>query len=219
MKNNISDSLKDKCKIIITPCYNPINSIYTIIKRENDPTTIIVCIKNGYIYPNNLDKEIRKCFKRFPSSAHCLSLMKFKSINYFEYININGNIGDIYESSYLIAFKRYFFKNDFTSYLNILLKYDYCKYYEELLIANYLAKYKIQIRCINKKKFNKFLIGKIAIYEKIHTTSGLNNRIIYNYYKIIQLLGKLTMLYLKNSIRIQDYFRYLSNNPYNIPLY
>ena len=210
----IDDDIRERCKIILCPKYNPFNHIYQTLVREHDKQTIMICMKSGYIYPNNIEKEVRKAFKRFPPSAHSMSLMKFKSINFFDYITINGNVGDIYENDYFIAFKRDFFKSDFIEYLNIMIQLKDTYSTEELVISNYLNKYKIPIRCIFKKKCNRNLVKKLCKYECIHTLSGLNVRMIQNYCKIIQQLDRTYNLYLRNSIRVHECLQCVSSNQY-----
>ena len=56
-----------------------------VLSKEVNPETIIVSFEVGISYPIETLKEIRKSFKRFPMSAHTISLMKFKSINYLVY--------------------------------------------------------------------------------------------------------------------------------------
>jgi hypothetical protein len=210
----IDQDIRERCKIIECPRYHPFNHIYYILSKEDDPQTIIVAMRSGYVYPDCIEKEIKKSFKRFPISAHCLSVMKFKSINFFDYITIHGNVGDIYENDYLIAYKRGFLKRDFIGYLDILLKNNSAIYSEEIVISNYFNKYKIPIRCIYKKKCNRGLIKKYFRYQSVHTPSGLNYNKINNYLQVVQLLDNSYNLYLRNSIRIHECMRCLSNNHY-----
>ena len=156
--NQVPIYLREKCVINICPNDNAINKIYPVLIKEHDPNTIIINIDPCVIVPKNIKKEVKKCLKRFPNSALSICALRFKSVNFFEISRTHGNVSNIFDSSYLIVYKRSFFKTDFRSYLGIVYKYNYCLLADDLIISNYLAKYKIPIRCLFKKKIKYYLI-------------------------------------------------------------
>lgn len=194
-----------------------IYNIWNILKMETSPETIIVSLSAGMIYPNEMIKEIKKSFKRFPNCVNCVALMKLKSISFFEYMIINGNVGDLFEITYPICFRRYFFKNDFTTYLQYLYK-NGCYGSDELILCNYLNKYKIPIRCINRKKLKMALLRDLTNTERIHTNSGLNFQIISKLAKNINILSNTRCLYLTHSHCIHECYQYLRRNSYNLAI-
>ena len=71
---------------------------------------------------------------------------------------------------------------------SFLSKSEQCLYSDNLLIINYLQKYKINIRCLTKKNYNANLIKYSLRKDLLYTNSGLNFKIVYKYYLVIQIL-------------------------------
>jgi len=204
------------CDVIFCPDLGPILKLLPILDKELNPETIIITLENGVIYPKNMTKAFIQSFKRNNQSAYANCIYKFKSINYFQPITINNNIADIFESTHGVAYLRGFFKNDIISYISFFTKYDFCFYADNVLIMNYLQKYKIHVRCINKKNYNANIIKYSSRGDTLYTSSGLNFKIVFKYYKVIETLQKYNMLYLRNPRSIIDCLRYLSSRPYTV---
>ena len=216
-KDLIPEWMKICCEVIFCQDIGPILKLLPVLDIETDPSTIIVTVENGVVYPKNMAKVYLQAFKKNIISAYANSVYKFKSINYFQPIIINNNVGDIFESSNGVGYLRSFFRNDIKSYISFLSKSEQCLYSDNLLIINYLQKYKINIRCLTKKNYNANLIKYSLRKDLLYTNSGLNFKIVYKYYLVIQILQKNNILYLKNPRAILDNLRYLVNRPYNVP--
>ena len=110
------------------------------------------------VYPKSMAKEFLQAFRRLPDSVYASCVYKFKSINYFQPITINGNVGDSYEGARGVGYLRRFFRPDFESYLSLIMKFEACLYSDSLIIMNYLQRYKISVRSLVKKGYNMNLV-------------------------------------------------------------
>ena len=162
-------------------------------------------------------KEFLQAFRRLPDSVYASCVYKFKSINYFQPITINGNVGDSYEGARGVGYLRRFFRPDFESYLSLIMKFEACLYSDSLIIMNYLQRYKISVRSLVKKGYNMNLVIPRLKKEELYTPSGLSYKIIFKYYQVILFLVHHNLLHLRNPSSIIECLRYLVSRPYNVP--
>ena len=153
----VPEWMKICCEVIFCQDIGPIIKILPILEREPHPSTIIVTVENGIIYPKNMAKTFIQIFRKNTQSVYAINVYKFKSINYFQPITINNNVGDIFDGVNGVGYLRGFFRNDINTYISIINKYEACVYSDYLIICNYLQKYKINIS--KKKKFIKLVTG------------------------------------------------------------
>ena len=158
---HIPEWLSELCTIIFFNYKEPIINILGILKLEQNPNTIIISVKNGMIYPKSMCKCLKQAIRKTKNYIYATFVYKFKSVNYFQQISINNNIGDVYEDNYGVVFLRSHFRNDFFTYYNYLREYESCKYSVPIIIMNYLQKYKIQVRCILKKNYNHNIVTPV----------------------------------------------------------
>ena len=214
----IPEWITNICKVtLIPPSQNILgnfNKILPLLDYEKNPDTIIVSLDTGIIYPNGMVRNIIAAFKRFPESAHAPKMFKFKSVNYYQPVSINGNVGDIYDSSYGISFKRSFLKRDFTSYVNLLIKRGCYHECDNLLITNYLLRYKIPVRCICRKFYNTSKIQLLTRKPQFYSNTGLNLTLINKHRQIVQLLQQIGLLALRNPHTIAEAIRHLTSGKY-----
>ena len=169
------------------------------------------------LYPKSMCKLLKQAILKNKNYIYATFVYKFKSINYFQQVAINNNIGDMYEDNYGVVFMRSYFRDDFGIYYDYLRKYDCCKVSVPIIITNYLQKYKIQIRCLLRKNYNHNLVEPITNNNLLFQSSGLNYHLITRYYNTIEILRNLSCLYLKNPAAVMECLRFLIKNPYNIP--
>ena len=218
-KERIPNWILDNFEVVLYNYCEPIINILGILNLEQNPDTIIIAVNNGMIYPKCMCKSFKQVILKNKNTIYATFVYKFKSVNYFQQISINNNIGDVYEDNYGVAFLRCHFRNDFIAYYNFLREYEVCKYSVPIIIMNYLQKYKIQVRCLLKKNYNYNLVIPTHNKNLLYLGSGLNYKIIYKYYNTIEILNKLSCLYLKNPIAVVECLRFLIKNPYNIPFH
>jgi hypothetical protein len=117
------------------------------------------------------------------------------------------SIVDILEGKGSVIYHRSIFKEDFKDYINILLNEssNNCRYSDDILIANYLAKYKINRIQLYSQEFNKdinfekkYLLKYSNYADSLH--NGKDN-LVYpkeqRYKKVIQILKEKNMYYLQ----------------------
>ncbi len=212
----IPEWMKICCEVIFCQDIGPILKLLPILDREKDPNTIIVTVENGIIYPKNMSKVFLQLFRRNQQSIYAVQVYKFKSINYFQPITINNGLGDLFDGTYGVGYLRGYFRDDLNTYISLLNKYQPCIYSDYLVITNYLQKYKISIRCLNRKLFNISHMQTRCKKDTLYTSSGLNFKMVFTYYQVIQLLANNNMIYFKNPSNLLQILHYLSSRPYNI---
>ena len=217
--DNIPEWVKCCCDIIFCDNSTPIIKLLPILDIEKEPNTIIVTVEVGVIYPTTLVKYYLNIFQKTQNCCYAPKVYKFKNINYFELVQNNNNMADFFDESYSVGYLRKFFKQDIKTYFSVLNQYNMFHSIFNIKIANYLQKYKINIKCAYKKNFNHNLC-KVNINKNfIITSRGFNYKLIYNYYYLMQFLQKNSILYLKNINSVFDSLNYLIKRPYNIPFY
>ncbi len=111
---------------------------------------------------------------------------------------------DILEGYGSIAYHRSIFKDDFIDYLNKLITNNNCKYSDDILISNYLAKHNINRLQMYSDNFNKDKsIEKKYIFKYSNYNDSLKNGkngLIFNkidrYKRVIQILKDKNLYYL-----------------------
>lgn len=211
-------------KVSLNPCRNwgPILKLLPTIQLESDPNTIIILVEVGYIYPPNMVSHMinlyEPYFKRgLKPSAYSATLYKLKSVSYFQKVIVHNNVGDVYESHEGTVFLRSFFRSDFTSYISHLIKDEACRYSEDLMISNYLYKYKIPIKCCLRKWYHSNLVFPYLKKTRLYMNSGIHFPIIYKFHKSVEYMSQHKMLYLRNSYAILESLRSLVKRPSHIP--
>ena len=211
-------------KVSLNPCRNwgPILKLLPTIQLESDPNTIIILVEVGYIYPPNMVSHMinlyEPYFKRgIKPSAYSATLYKLKSVSYFQKVIVHNNVGDVYESHEGTVFLRSFFRSDFTSYISHLIKDEACRYSEDLMISNYLYKYKIPIKCCLRKWYHSNLVFPYLKKTRLYMNSGIHFPIIYKFHKSVEYMSQHKMLYLRNSYAILESLRSLVKRPSHIP--
>ena len=185
-----------------------------VLERERHPDTIIITVENGMIYPPQMVKQAKAALARCNRSAYACEVYKFKSINYFQRVTVNHNIGDSFEGERGVVYLRNFFRNDFSSYLTLAHISNACRHCPYLLIMNYLQLYKINIRCLARKFYSAALVYPVVNKERLYTNSGLNYKIVSKYAQAIQHLHTKRILYLRNPNAVIECVRHLAMNPY-----
>ena len=211
-------------KITVNPCRNwgPILKLLPTLQLETDPNTIIILVEVGYIYPPNMVSHMINLYEPFfkkgvKPSAYSATLYKLKSVSYFQKVIVHNNVGDIYESHEGTVFLRSFFRSDFTSYISHLIKNEACRYSEDLMISNYLYKYKIPIKCCLRKWYHSNLIFPYLKKTRLYMNSGIHFPIIYKFHRSVEYMSQNKMLYLRNSYAILESLRSLVKRPSHIP--
>ena len=185
------------CDVQFTPDYGLMNRLVPLLTSETDPNTILVTIENGMVYPSGMAQEIRAAFARDADSVYACEVYKFKSINYFERVTVNHNVGDAFEGQKGVAYRRGFFRNDFETYLAIANQPECCRYSDYLVVMNYLQRYKINVRCLSRRLYNANLVYPLLQKESLYTTSGLHYKTIWKYNHIVEYLWSNPGLYLR----------------------
>lgn len=185
-----------------------------VLEHERHPDTIIITVENGMIYPPQMAKQAKVALARCNNSVYACDVYKFKSINYFQRVTVNHNVGDAFEGEKGVVYLRKFFRNDFSSYLTLASSSEACRYSPYLLIMNYLQLYKINVRCLSRKFYNASQVYPVLNKESLYTNSGLNYKIVSKYSQVIQHLNAKHILYLRNPNAVLECVRHLAMNPY-----
>ena len=214
----IPEWLKNSCHVNLLPDRDRVlgnySKIIPVLAKETNPDTIIVALESGVIYPKGMVKNIKAAFRRFPDSAHAPRLFKFKGTAYYQNVTINGNVGDIYDPVYGVAYRRSFFKRDFTSYVSLLLKRGCGSVCDDLLISNYLARYKITLRCILRKFYHSSGVKLLVDKSKFYHNYRLDLKTINLHYQVVCLLQQMRLLSLRNPHVIGEAVRHLNSGQY-----
>lgn len=197
--------------------FSPLLSLVPTLQRELDGNTIIITVENGYIYPKGMAKEFLQVFKKYPDYVYASSVYKFKSVNYFQQVTINGNVGDCFEGARGVGYLRKFFRPDFESYLSMVVGFEACRFSEYLIIMNYLQRYKISVKSLIRKNYNVNLVMAQLRKDELYTSSGLSYKVVFKYYQVIQFLVHHNLLHLRNPNSVVECLRYLVTRPYNVP--
>jgi hypothetical protein len=187
--------------------YGPITSIIPIIKNHNINEDIWITLFHDDIFyeSNHVDTIVNSIhsFNYDKNTVYGFVGFDLDSENNMVY-NSKECCVNVLEGYGSITYHRSVFKDDFISYLNTLLNNDNCKYSDDLIIANYLAKYRINRLQIYPDTFNK----DTSIEKKYQLNYSNKSDALKNgkdnlcflkndrYKRVIQILKEKNMYYL-----------------------
>jgi glycosyltransferase involved in cell wall biosynthesis len=208
-------NLTHNIELLRSDDYGPITKLLPLIQNIKINEDIwLMTFDDDLYYDEKIVETIKNNINKFNNNKkNVYGFIGFNLSNFTGELNsrtssniTEDSIVDILEGKGSIIYHRSVFKEDFKDYINILINEstNNCRYSDDILIANYLAKYKINRIQLYSQEFNKdmnfekkYLLKYSNYPDSLH--NGKDN-LVYpkeqRYKKVIQILKEKNMYYL-----------------------
>lgn len=193
-------NLIPKIEIIRCDDYGPVSKVLSLLSRMDIKEDVwIMTFDDDIIYQKNHLSNLVNSIKDI-NTNEVYGLAGFNIDKDNNFLKQKNSTVDILEGSNTILYHRSIFKSDFTEYINLLINNINCRYSDDIIICNYLAKHKI--------KRNLQCLCSSDIYYKYMVTYSSTNDALCNgkggiilikkmrYKRVIQILKDLDIHYL-----------------------
>ena len=148
--------VRDK-KITINHCgedKGPIMKLFPTIFLENDPESIIISIDDDNCYGKHMIEELCKYSSQYNNAAFGSSGLILTNDHQSMSHSVHLNNVTVLEGFGAVAYKRKFFDEDFSEYVNKVCENIQCKLSDDITISNYLASKNIERKTIRTDKYS-----------------------------------------------------------------